>query len=91
MQPELLNRYINDRTGLVSVMLANNEIGTIEPIAELARIAHKHGALFHTDAVQAVGAGRVEVRGRGGTILQPGVDLLREYEKISVNEFPSKT
>ena len=36
-------------------MLANNEIGTIEPIKELARIAHEHGTLFHTDAVQAVG------------------------------------
>ena len=52
---DTLNRYISDRTGLVSVMTANNEIWTIEPIKELAQIAHSHGALFHTDAVQACG------------------------------------
>lgn len=55
VRPEKLRQYINNKTRLVSVMLANNEIGTIEPIAELAQIAHQHGALFHTDAVQAVG------------------------------------
>ena len=50
-----LKAVINDKTALVSVMLANNEIGTIEPIAEIAKIAHEHGALMFTDAVQAVG------------------------------------
>ena len=55
VQPEKLSQYITDNTRLVSIMLANNEIGTIEPIKELARIAHEHGTLFHTDAVQAVG------------------------------------
>lgn len=55
VQPEKLLQYITDNTRLVSVMLANNEIGTIEPIKELTRIAHEHGTLFHTDAVQAVG------------------------------------
>ena len=44
---------------LVSIMLVNNEIGSIEPIASLANIAHKYGALFHTDAVQAVGTFRL--------------------------------
>lgn len=53
--PETLGRYISDRTRLVSVMTANNEIGTIQDIARLADIAHTHGAMFHTDAVQAVG------------------------------------
>lgn len=53
--PEMLSKNITDNTKLVSIMLVNNEIGTIEPIAELAGIAHKYGALFHTDAVQAVG------------------------------------
>lgn len=50
-----LKRIITEGTGLVSVMYANNELGTIQPIAELCEIAHDHGALFHTDAVQAVG------------------------------------
>lgn len=50
-----LKNTITEDTILVSIMLANNEIGTIEPIKELASIAHQHGILFHTDAVQAVG------------------------------------
>ena len=49
-------------TRLVSIMYANNEIGTIQPIEELCKIAHAHGALFHTDAVQAVGHIKVDVR-----------------------------
>lgn len=59
--PEILDSIITDQTRLVSVMLVNNEIGTIEPIADLARIAHAHGSLFHTDAVQAVGHIRIDV------------------------------
>jgi cysteine desulfurase len=54
VRPEALVEAITDTTALVSVMHANNEIGTIQPIAELARIAHGRGALFHTDAVQSV-------------------------------------
>jgi cysteine desulfurase len=46
---------ITDRTILISIMAANNEVGTIAPIAEIGRIAHKHGVLFHTDAAQAAG------------------------------------
>lgn len=53
--PTELERCVSNRTSLVSIMYGNNEIGTIEPIKELAEIAHTHGALFHTDAVQAVG------------------------------------
>ncbi len=53
VSPESLEAAIKDNTILVSIMTANNEIGTIEPIAELGEVAHKHGVLFHTDAVQA--------------------------------------
>jgi cysteine desulfurase len=66
---ERLREIITDDTALVSVMHANNEIGTIQPIAEIAAIAHQHGALVHTDAVQSAGKIRVDVR----TL---GVDLL---------------
>ena len=60
--PERLAAALTDETALVSVMHANNEIGTIQPIAELARLAHARGALFHTDAVQSVGKLPVDVR-----------------------------
>lgn len=52
---EALENAITDKTALISVMTANNEIGTIAPIKEIGSIAHKHGVLFHTDATQAVG------------------------------------
>jgi cysteine desulfurase len=57
-----LREAITDDTALVSIMHANNEIGTIQPIADLAAIAHAHGALMHTDAVQSVGKIPVDVR-----------------------------
>src|SRR5262249_55981871 len=56
-------------TALVSVMHANNEIGTIQPVAELAGIAHAHGALMHTDAVQSAGKVPVDVRALGVDLL----------------------
>lgn len=59
---EFLEKSITDKTRLVSVMFANNEIGTIQPIKELCEIANSHGALFHTDAVQAVGHIKIDVR-----------------------------
>ncbi len=62
VQPASLSSIINSETKLVSVMYANNEIGTIEPIRELCSIAHEHGALFHTDAVQAVGHVHIDVK-----------------------------
>ena len=55
VSPQDIEKAIRPETGLVSVMAANNEVGTIQPIAEIARIAHAHGVLMHTDAVQAVG------------------------------------
>lgn len=69
VEPAALAAAITDDTALVSVMHANNEIGTIQPIAELAVLAHARGALFHTDAVQTAGKIPVNVR----TL---GVDLL---------------
>jgi len=64
-----LSEVITDDTAIVSVMHANNEIGTIQPIAELAAIAHAHGALFHTDAVQSVGKIPVDVASLGVDLL----------------------
>ena len=58
---DALRSTLASNTVLVSVMLANNEIGTIEPVAELAHLAHQMGVLFHTDAVQAVGHIPVDV------------------------------
>jgi len=55
LESQTLEHALSDRVSLVSVMLANNEIGTIEPIQKFAGIAHRGNALFHTDAVQAVG------------------------------------
>ncbi|WP_297573438.1 NifS family cysteine desulfurase [uncultured Campylobacter sp.] len=57
-----LREKIDDKTALVSTMWANNETGAIFPVKELCEIAHEHGALFHTDAVQAVGKVKVDVR-----------------------------
>jgi len=67
--PDALRAALADDTALVSVMHANNEIGTIQPIAELARIAHDRGALFHTDAVQSAAKLPVSVRSLGVDML----------------------
>ena len=64
-----LKKAIDDNTTLVSVMYVNNEVGTIEPIKELAEVAHRHGALFHSDCVQAVPYLKIDVK-------ELGVDLL---------------
>jgi cysteine desulfurase len=69
LDPASLQAALTPRTVLVSVMHANNETGTLQPIAELAALTRRHGALFHTDAAQAVGKIPVDVR----TL---GVDLL---------------
>lgn len=61
VSPEAVEAAIRPTTILISVMFANNEIGTIEPIAEIGAIAKKHGVLFHTDAVQAFGQVPIQV------------------------------
>ena len=67
--PDILESCMTPKTRLVSIMFANNEIGTIQPVQELSRVAHEHGASFHTDAVQAVGHVPINVK-------QLGVDFL---------------
>lgn len=64
-----LKKAITDKTILVSIMYANNEVGTIEPVKEIAKIAKEKGVLFHTDAVQAVGKVPIDV-------YELGVDML---------------
>ena len=65
VRPEDLEQALSPKTCLVSIMLANNETGSIQPIKELAALAHEHGALFHTDGVQAVGKIPVDVESLG--------------------------
>ncbi len=69
VDPERVGEAITNKTVLVSVMAANNEIGTIQPIAAIGRIAHDHGVPFHTDAVQAIGAYPVDVDAMGADLL----------------------
>ena len=69
VNPADVEKAITDKTILITIMFANNEIGTIQPIAEIAKIAKAHNVLFHTDAVQAVGAVPISVH-------ELGVDML---------------
>ena len=69
IDPDDLRKAITPRTILVSIMQANNEVGTIQPIADCARLAHEHGAVFHTDAAQSVGKVPTSVN-------ELGIDLL---------------
>jgi cysteine desulfurase len=69
LNPENLRNALTPRTILVSVMHANNEVGTIQPIEDCARIAHEHGTLFHTDAAQSVGKIATTVRDLGADLL----------------------
>ncbi|HCN85136.1 MAG TPA: IscS subfamily cysteine desulfurase [Sphingobacteriaceae bacterium] len=66
---ELLKKSITEKTILVSIMYGNNEIGVIQPVKEISDIAHKHGALFFTDATQAVGKIPVDV-------IKDGIDIM---------------
>lgn len=69
VDPDDIRQAITDRTILISVMHANNEVGTIQPVAEIGRIAREHGVLFHSDAAQSVGK-------IGTRVDELGVDLL---------------
>jgi cysteine desulfurase NifS len=69
VDPAALERAITDRTFLVTIMAANNETGSLQPIAELTRIARKHGVLFHCDATQVLGKMPLDVTGLGVDML----------------------
>ena len=69
VDPSELARALRPETRLVSIMAANNVVGTIQPVRELARLTHEHGALFHTDAVQAAGKVPLDLQ-------RDGIDLL---------------
>ncbi len=71
-----LEKLVDDDTALVSVMVGNNESGTIQPVKECAKIAHSHGAFFHTDATQAIGKIPVSVK-----------DMDADYLSLSAHKF----
>ena len=93
---EALEAAITDKTILVSIMMVNNEIGTIEPIKELAAVAKAHGIAFHTDAVQAVGNIPVDVKELGVDMLSlsahkfygpKGVGVLYKKNGVKIQRF----
>lgn len=69
VDPAAIAAAVTDRTALVSVMAVNNEIGAIQPVKQIAEVAHRRGALFHTDAVQAAGSLSLDVREIGCDLL----------------------
>ncbi len=92
--PEYLENALENKSKLVSIMMVNNEIGTIEPICELAEVAHEHGVLFHTDAVQAVGHVPIDVKALGVDLLSAsghkfnapkGIGFLYIKNGVSIN------
>ena len=91
-----IERFIKDSTRLISIMFANNEIGTIEPLAEIAKIAKAKNILFHTDAVQAMGNIKFKIEDIGVDMLSlsghklgapKGVGLLYAKEGIELDSF----
>ena len=68
MEPQSLERACDHETGIVSLMAVNNEIGTVQPVEAAAEIAHRCGAIFHTDASQAVGRVPVDIAGWGADL-----------------------
>ena len=69
VNPEDIDSAIKDDTGLITIMLANNEVGTVEPLQDIAKIAKKHNVLFHSDGVQVLGKLPIDVQ-------ELGVDMM---------------
>ena len=84
VDPEDVRRAIREDTALVSIMYANNEIGTIQPIEEIAAICHEKGVLFHTDAVQAVGHVEIDVKKQGIDMLSLSGHKIHAQKGIGV-------
>ena len=91
VRPETLKDTISYNTKLVSIMFANNEIGTIEPIRELCDIAHQYGALFHTDAVQAIGHVKVDAKDLGIDMLSASAHKFNGPKGVGFLYLKSKT
>jgi len=94
LNPDDLKKEIKDSTILVTIMHANNEIGTIQPVKELSKIAHQNGILFHTDAVQSAGKMKVDVKELDIDMLSisshkiygpKGMGVLFKKKKVKIN------
>lgn len=96
VRPDEVEAAIRESTGLVTIMYANNEIGTLQPIPEIGEICKKHNILFHTDAVQAIGNVEINVKEQGINMLSlsghkihapKGVGALYIQRGISIETF----
>ena len=96
INPQDIKKSITKDTSLVSIMFANNEVGTVQPIQEISKICHEHDILFHTDAVQAVGKLELDVKALGIDFLSfsshkingpKGVGALYIKKGIEINPF----